>query len=185
MSAARQAFAIAVLPGTAAIVVPAAILAVEGVETGFGDGALAVAAIAAGAILVVAGAAMWAWTVRLFARVGRGTLAPWDPTRNLVVEGPYRHVRNPMISAVVAVLAGEGLIFGSTGVLIWAAIFLAVNWIWFVVREEPELSERFGEEYREYKGAVPRWLPRATPWSPQPNSSSVAGSPRSTSGGSS
>ena len=53
--------------------------------------------------------------VALFARVGEGTLAPWDPTRRLVVESPYRRVRNPMISAVLAVLTGEALVLGSPG----------------------------------------------------------------------
>ena len=69
----------------------------------------------------MAGFALWVWTVRLFARIGRGTLAPWDPTERLVVEGPYAHVRNPMITGVLAVLLGEALIFGSTAIAIWAA----------------------------------------------------------------
>jgi protein-S-isoprenylcysteine O-methyltransferase Ste14 len=61
-----------------------------------------------GVALIAAGLALWLWTLRLFIRIGEGTLAPWDPTRRLVVEGPYRRVRNPMITAVLAVLLGEG-----------------------------------------------------------------------------
>jgi len=114
----------------------------------------------AGGALVLAGVVMWAWTVVLFARLGRGTLAPWDPTSRLVVEGPYRHARNPMITAVLAVLLGEALVVGSTGILIWAGAFFVVNWIWFALVEEPGLEERFGDEYRAYAAAVPRWLPR-------------------------
>ena len=120
----------------------------------------------AGLALIAAGLAMWAWTVRLFARVGRGTLAPWDPTRKLVVEGPYRHVRNPMISAVLGVLLGEAALLGSVGIAVWAAAFAAVNTVWFVLGEEPGLERRFGAEYRAYKRGVPRWLPRRTPWMP-------------------
>jgi protein-S-isoprenylcysteine O-methyltransferase Ste14 len=120
----------------------------------------------AGGVLVAAGAAMWAWTVRLFARTGRGTLAPWDPPERLVVEGPYRHVRNPMITAVLTVLLGEALVFGSAGLLVLACAFLLVNWVYFAAVEEPGLERRFGEQYRAYRDAVPRWVPRRTPWSP-------------------
>jgi protein-S-isoprenylcysteine O-methyltransferase Ste14 len=123
----------------------------------------------AGGVLIAGGVAMWAWTVRLFARLGRGTLAPWDPTERLVVEGPYRHVRNPMITAVLAVLLGEALLFGSMSILLFAAGFVVVNWAYFVLSEEPGLERRFGEEYRAYRDAVPRWLPRRTPWAPPPS----------------
>jgi protein-S-isoprenylcysteine O-methyltransferase Ste14 len=113
-----------------------------------------------GGALIAAGLAMWVWTVRLLARIGRGTLAPWDPTTHLVVEGPYRHVRNPMITAVLCVLLGEALLFGSLAILWFALGFFVVNWVWFVLVEEPGLERRFGDEYRAYVAAVPRWLPR-------------------------
>ena len=96
----------------------------------------------------------------LFARVGKGTLAPWDPTQKLVIEGPYRHVRNPMITAVLFVLLGEAALFGSTALLLWAAGFFAVNHAWFLLHEEPALVRRFGEDYERYRRTVPRWLPR-------------------------
>jgi protein-S-isoprenylcysteine O-methyltransferase Ste14 len=119
-----------------------------------------------GLSLIAAGFALWLWTVRLLARVGRGTLAPWDPTRRLVVEGPYRHVRNPMIAAVLAVLAGEAALFGSSPLLIWLVAFFAINCVFFWLQEEPGLERRFGDDYRAYKRNVPRWLPRRTPWTP-------------------
>ena len=100
----------------------------------------------------------------LFARVGQGTLAPWDPTRRLVAVGPYRHVRNPMISGVAGMLLGEALAFGSWVVAGWALAFVLVNHIYFVVSEEPGLARRFGESYATYRANVPRWLPRWTPW---------------------
>src|SRR5262249_25224701 len=52
-----------------------------------------------GAGLLAGGLVLFSWCVRLFARIGQGTLAPWDPTRKLVAVGPYRYVRNPMIAA--------------------------------------------------------------------------------------
>ena len=118
----------------------------------------------AGGLLFLAGFVLFAWCVALFARVGQGTLAPWDPTRRLVAVGPYRHLRNPMISGVLAMLAGEALLLGSRWLGLWCAAFWVINTAYFVASEEPGLESRFGESYRRYKAAVPRWLPRARPW---------------------
>jgi protein-S-isoprenylcysteine O-methyltransferase Ste14 len=166
VSAWRHARAIALLPGTVAVAVPAVILLTgEGPDIGAGLGGLGGALLALiGVALIALGFALWVWTVRLFMRIGKGTLAPWDPTRKLVVEGPYRHVRNPMITAVLAVLLGEAAVFGSQGLLIWAALFLGINWAYFVLHEEPGLERRFGDEYRAYRRNAPRWIPRRTPW---------------------
>ena len=168
MSAWRHARAIALLPGTATVVVPAAILSTgDGPNMGWGLDRLAAAlAVLLGLALIAAGLALWVWTVRLFGRIGRGTLAPWDPTQHLVVEGPYGHVRNPMISAVLAALSGEAALFGSPALLIWCAAFFAINSAFFILYEEPGLERRFGDEYRAYKRSVPRWIPRRTPWTP-------------------
>lgn len=168
MSAWRQARAIALLPGTVAVVLPAVILvAGEGPNVGWGlSRAPAAVTLVAGGAFIAGGLALWLWTVRLFARVGKGTLAPWDPTQRLVVEGPYRHVRNPMITAVLAVLLGEAAIFGSPALLVLSAAFLAINWVYFAALEEPGLERRFGDEYGEYKRWVPRWIPRRRPWRP-------------------
>jgi protein-S-isoprenylcysteine O-methyltransferase Ste14 len=119
-----------------------------------------------GAVLIGFGLALVVWTVKLFVTVGRGTLAPWDATTRLVVSGPYRHVRNPMISGVALVLAGEATFFRSWGLLVVLAAFVAVNAVYFPLVEEPGLKRRFGAEYELYCSQVPRWLPRLRPWSP-------------------
>jgi protein-S-isoprenylcysteine O-methyltransferase Ste14 len=155
---ARQLAAVALLPVTVALVVPG--LIVWRAEPHGRGWALA----AIGAVLVAAGVALVAWTIVLFARIGRGTIAPWDPTSRLVVAGPYRHVRNPMISGVLAVLLGEAALFGSLGVLLWFAGVLTVNAVYFPLVEEPGLRRRFGSDYEEYRTNVPRWLPRLRPW---------------------
>lgn len=97
-------------------------------------------------------------------KVGSGTLAPWDPKTRLVVRGPYRCVRNPMISGVLFVLLGEAALVGSVPLLIWFGAVLAVNAIYLPLVEEPGLSRRFGEDYEAYRAHVPRWLPRVRPW---------------------
>lgn len=122
--------------------------------------------VLSGAMLMVLGLALVAWTVALFARVGRGTLAPWDPTSRLVVIGPYRHVRNPMISGVLALLLGDAALFASPPILLWLAVVFAVNAVYFPLVEDPGLRRRFGGEYEAYRANVPRWLPRFRPWEP-------------------
>jgi protein-S-isoprenylcysteine O-methyltransferase Ste14 len=67
-----------------------------------------------------------------------------------------------MITAVLAVLAGEAALFGSPQLAIWCAAFLLLNHAFFVVYEEPAMERRFGEEYRAYAREVPRWLPRVS-----------------------
>lgn len=164
MTAWRQLRAIAPLPGVVTVLIPVVILATTGADLGWGlGGAAAALPVLLGLALIAAGFALWLWTVRLFARTGEGTLAPWDPTRRMVVEGPYRHVRNPMIVGVLAALAGEAALFGSLPLLAWCAVFFACNHLFFRLYEEPGLERRFGEEYRAYKRNVPRWLPRRPP----------------------
>lgn len=168
MSGWRQARAIALLPGNVTIVLPALLLLlVEAPRIGWGlGGAPAVLVALLGIALIAAGFSLWLWTMRLLSRIGRGTLADWDPTSKLVVEGPYGYVRNPMIGAVATLLVGEAAFFGSFWVLAWAALFLVANTAYFRLAEEPGLERRFGEQYRAYKRAVPRWLPRREPWRP-------------------
>jgi protein-S-isoprenylcysteine O-methyltransferase Ste14 len=105
-------------------------------------------------------------SIALFATSGKGTLAPWDPMQRLVVAGPYRIVRNPMISGVLFVLLGESIVSGSWPVAVWFVAFLLLNVLYIRFVEEPGLIRRFGEAYREYRRNVPAWIPRRTPWSP-------------------
>ena len=102
--------------------------------------------------------------IMFFQTQGGGTLAPWDPPKKLVVIGPYRYVRNPMLSGVICVNLGEALLLSSWVVFCWAFMFFAINTVYFIFSEEPGLTKRFGDEYLEYKANVPRWLPRWTPW---------------------
>ena len=124
-------------------------------------------ALVLGIALIAIGLIIMGLTISSFIRIGKGTLAPWSPTRKLVITGLYRYVRNPMILGVLTVLLGEALCLWSKNILIWAATFFIINTIYFIVSEEPGLEERFGKDYREYKKHVSRWLPRITPYSPE------------------
>jgi protein-S-isoprenylcysteine O-methyltransferase Ste14 len=125
---------------------------------------------AAGILLALAGFGILVLAIATIIRIGRGTLAPWSPTRNLVIVGMYSHTRNPMIPGVMLFLLGESLIFHSVRIFIWLVIFFIINNIHFTVIEEPGLSKRFGDEYFEYKKNVPRWIPRLEPWKPRKGS---------------
>jgi protein-S-isoprenylcysteine O-methyltransferase Ste14 len=105
-----------------------------------------------------------------FIRIGKGTLAPWSPPKNFVVTGLYRYVRNPMILGVLIVLLGESVMFYSRAILEWAGTFFVINTVYFFILEEPQLEERFGEDYQVYKKHVGRWIPRLTPYRPKASS---------------
>ena len=116
-----------------------------------------------GALLLISGVSVLGYTIILFEKIGKGTLAPWTEKEKLVIAGPYRYCRNPMITGVLFILSGETLLFHSTSILIWTGIFFVFNTLYFIIVEEPYLAERFGAEYREYKKNVPRWIPKLRP----------------------
>lgn len=110
--------------------------------------------------LLAAGVCVLILTIWAFAFVGHGTLAPWDAPTALVDGGLYRWVRNPMYLGVLAVILGQGFLWGSLGVFAYAAL-VAVGFHLRVVHfEEPSLRRQFGEQFAVYLGAVPRWIPR-------------------------
>ena len=117
-----------------------------------------------GIVIMVIGLDAIIITVSSIIKIGRGTLAPWAPSQHLVIAGMYGYVRNPMILGVLTVLIGESVSILSYRILIWAMCFFLINTIWFVVFEEPSLEKKFGEEYRQYKKNVPRWIPRLKPF---------------------
>lgn len=162
----RHLRAILLCPGVVTLVVPGLLLRWSGeIHVGWGltDG-LAALPVLLGLALIGLGLALVVWTIKLFATIGRGTLAPWDPTSRLVVRGPYRHARHPMISGVVLLLLGEAALLGSFPLLAWSVSVFAVNAVYLPFVEERGLRRRFGGEYDTYRVNVPRWVPRLRPW---------------------
>jgi protein-S-isoprenylcysteine O-methyltransferase Ste14 len=117
-----------------------------------------------GAALIVAGLPILLDSFARFALQGLGTPAPVMPPERLVVTGFYRYVRNPIYVAVTALVAGQGLLFGSITVLEYGAIVWAGFFLFVLAYEEPALGEQFADEYKRYRANVRRWLPRITPW---------------------
>lgn len=113
-----------------------------------------------GVVLIALGTGVLLESFARFALVGRGTPAPALPTRNLVVTGLYRHVRNPMYLAVVALVIGQGLLFAHVNLLIYGACLWLVFHNFVVIYEEPTLRRAFPEGYERYVATVSRWRPR-------------------------
>lgn len=163
----RTLRAIVLLPGVVVVFVPGMVLwatatsGAAGHWIGGGDPAFWI-----GLLLGACGLALAVWTMRLFFVAGGGTLAPWDPTDKLVVQGPYRHVRNPMIGAVFMLLAAEALLFDSWPIGIWLAFFYLVNAVYIPRVEERGLEKRFGDAWRHYAAHVPRWFPSPLAYCP-------------------
>ena len=157
----RHVLSILLLPTTVTVLIPYVIVSTRRPEPTWPSLLAGLPVIAIGLVFVVI-------TVWHFATVGQGTLAPWDPPRRLVVRGIYRYVRNPMITGVILILVGEAIALRSMPVLQWAGLFFVINAVYIPLLEEQWLIERFGDEYREYRRHVPRWVPRTSPWNQSP-----------------
>lgn len=160
----RHLLSVLILPTTVVVFVPVWIARRYGVRAiwpaAAADVALAMMGIVVlGVGLVLFGASLWHFFLH-----GRGTLAPWDPPRRLVVNGPYRYVRNPMISGVIFMLFGLAMILRSRPHAMWALTFVAINAMYIPLLEEPMLQARFGSDYDRYCRHVGRFIPRLTPW---------------------
>ncbi len=151
----RALLSFLVLPGVAAGIAPAGIVAIDpwrGAGWRAGLGILALGVV----VLLIC--------VRDFLVAGRGTLAPWDPPKRLVVVGLYRHVRNPMYVGVLAIVAGWAVAAGSPLLVVYTAAFAAIFHGRVLLHEEPWLARTFPDDWALYRAGVRRWLPRATPW---------------------
>jgi len=164
----RYIRAVVLLPGMALVVIPALIKAVTGqIAPGWGRagpwrGAVELLGVASAGM----GLALMAGTIALFASRGHGALAPWAPPRHLVIDCPYRRVRNPMISGVALVLLCEVLLLGIPLLFCWWLLFVCGNAVYIRMVEEPSLVRRFGGKYEHYRANVPRWIPRLRSWQP-------------------
>lgn len=140
-----------VVPGTVAVYVPRLIVGRWTLAAG--------PAQVLGWPLLVAGLSIYAWCVWDFASFGRGTPAPIDAPKRLVVRGLYRYGRNPMYVGVLTVILGQALLFGAPRLAVYAAVVGGCFHLVVVLYEEPHLARVFGADYAAYRARVPRWLP--------------------------
>jgi protein-S-isoprenylcysteine O-methyltransferase Ste14 len=143
---------VVVMPGTVIVLVPYWLTGWRVAGTSIMRGT--------GAALVVAALPLFASFLGRFVWEGHGTPAPVAPTRRLVVGGPFRWTRNPGYIAVVALLLGQALLFGSAAVAVYAVAVGVAFHLFVLLYEEPTLRRTFGAEYDDYCRVVPRWVPR-------------------------
>jgi protein-S-isoprenylcysteine O-methyltransferase Ste14 len=117
-----------------------------------------------GLVLIAAGVFVLLDSFIRFALQGLGTPAPIAPPGRLVVSGLYRHVRNPMYVAVLALIFGQAFFFGDVSLVVYGAFVWACFHVFVLTYEEPTLRAKFGVEYEELCEQVPRWLPRVRGW---------------------
>lgn len=146
---ARAIVAFLALPGVVAFAAPLAI----GISAG-----RPVQHTALGAAVLCLGTVLLLWCVREFYVAGRGTLAPWAPPERLVTTGPYRVSRNPMYVAVVTILIGWTVLWGSRTLLIYILVVMAAVHVRVLVAEEPWAARNFGAQWEAYRARVPRWI---------------------------
>jgi protein-S-isoprenylcysteine O-methyltransferase Ste14 len=120
-----------------------------------------------GALMILAGVPGLVDAFVRFALQGLGTPAPIAPPQNLVVSGLYRYVRNPIFVALVAIILGQAVLLGDWRLIVYGALLWLAFHIQVVAYEEPTLAQTFGGEYEAFRAAVPRWIPRMTPWRPE------------------
>src|SRR5215813_10341818 len=152
----RSIFFTFLLPGTVTVIIPWWILSSN--DTNFSPHVQWVRYL--GLPLIVIGVAGLLWCIWQFFSEGRGTLAPVDAPKHLVVRGLYRYVRNPMYVSVATILIGEVILFMSTAIIIETGVFMVLVYLFVVYYEEPTLRRQFGESYERYTHRVGRWIPR-------------------------
>lgn len=144
------------VPGTALLYVPYEIVT-SAFDTTFYMGVFRYSAL----IPWLSGISIVSWCVWDFMFKGKGTPAPIDPPKELVVSGLYKYVRNPMYIGVLLILSGHILWFGSLLLILYAAGTFVVFYLFVLFYEEPHLQKVFGDSYRLYLQKIPRWIPRA------------------------
>src|SRR5437764_1444423 len=141
--------------GLVLVYLPARFLSWSGIARPASTGAPQVA----GMIMVMIGTAIALWCVFTFVFIGKGTPAPFDPPRKLVIRGPYHYVRNPMYIGVGMTLGGAALFYQSLSISIYTGLFFLITHLFVLLYEEPILRRLFGADYQAYRSRVNRWWP--------------------------
>ena len=162
----KQIRAIVSLPLMVLIVIPSVLLYISDFVTFSNQLSVSLEIVfkITGGLFLLIGLVFLIGNIVTFAKIGKGTLAPWDPPTKLVITGMYRYVRNPMITGVMFILIAESLLTSSLYISCWTVLFIFGCVVLIPIIEEPQLEIRFGEDYRLYKQHVSRWIPRWPGW---------------------
>jgi protein-S-isoprenylcysteine O-methyltransferase Ste14 len=136
------------------VALPSQVLSAAGVSQPSVAGPLQFAGLA----IAGGGVALTLVCLFTFVFVGKGTPAPFDPPRQLVVSGPYRRVRNPMYLGAAIAMSGAALFYESPALAAYVGAFLVATHLFVIGYEEPTLRRLFDGPYDRYCRQVPRWL---------------------------
>ena len=100
------------------------------------------------------------WLVIGLAYIKRGGLNKRVYAADLVTDGLFSHVRNPLYVGNLLILAGLFILHHSAGVYLVGGGSFLLAYIAIVAAEENYLRGKFGDAYDQYCADVPRWLPR-------------------------
>jgi protein-S-isoprenylcysteine O-methyltransferase Ste14 len=150
----KNALFTVIVPGTVGVIIPYRI-GLRRTSAGLAWGSQHYVAL----FLLAVGGAIYFRCVWDFAHTGRGTPAPIDAPKVLVVRGLYQYVRNPIYVGVLLIVLGWTVYFGSVGVLVYGACLALGFHLFVILVEEPSLRRQFGESYERYCRAVRRWVP--------------------------
>jgi len=115
-----------------------------------------------GILLLACGAFFALWSIIAQFTLAAGTPLPMLPTRKLLINGPFKLCRNPMTLGTILAYTGVAVLVGSLSSFLFVMLFFAALLCYLKFLEEKELAERFGQEYLEYKAAIPFIIPRVT-----------------------
>lgn len=99
------------------------------------------------------------WAAMTLAVKGGGTPLNVNPTRHLVVTGPYAYLRHPFVAGVTGQIVALGIALGSVPVLAYAVIAMTVWYYGIRPREERRLDQRFGARVKQYRRNVRGFRP--------------------------
>lgn len=157
MTALKTLIFTVLVPGTVAVLVPYRLVSSPTARATLAIGSFRYL----GAVLIAIGVLIYLWCAWDFTFAGKGTPAPIDPPKELVVRGLYRYVRNPMYVGVLSILLGEAVAFEASVLFEYAGLVFLGFFAWVLIYEEPALRRKFGTSYKQYCRTVPRWIPRA------------------------
>jgi len=111
-----------------------------------------------GGLVIVAAVLLLGYrAIAMMRRSGQSEI-PWTPVTRLLEDGPYRFTRNPMYLQLVLLCIGFGVLLANVWIIIFTPLVVWVLQRLAIIPEEEYLERQFGEEYREYRRRVRRWL---------------------------
>lgn len=116
-------------------------------------------------LLFISGGIFGIWSIVLQNVIGKGgplqigNLDISPKTQNLVVSGPYKYTRNPMLFGACMMYFAFAVFLNSSAALIIVILFMIFMLIFVKISEEKRLLKDFGESYEEYRRKTSMFIP--------------------------